>query len=410
MKYKICLSMFAVAMLIAAVTLNSYKITPTDTKSVAVNKVAETTTVTTTKTVSNQNKKDNEIMKGLWVTYMELDMSDTDRSYSAFKNKFDTIVSDAIKCGFNTLIVQVRPFSDALYYSKYYPHSHILSGTQGKDPEYDALNYMCQKCHENGLQIHAWVNPFRISTNNTPSKLSDDNPYEKDESIGVKTDTGIYINPAIKKARELIVKGVKEIVENYDVDGIQFDDYFYPTKDKSFDSEEYNSYLKAQNGDAMKLSRWRKDNVNKLIKETYKAVHSSKDNVMFGISPQGNIKNNNEIYADVKTWCSQQGYIDYICPQLYYSLDNPALAYEDAIDSWKKIKKNNDLVMYSGLAGYKAGTDNDEGTWEDFDDILQKEYKIAINKKYNGIMLYSYNSLKESCAKKEIKNLVKELN
>lgn len=402
--------MFAVAMLIAAVTLNSYKITPTDTKSVAVNKVAETTTVTTTKTVSNQNKKDYEIMKGLWVTYMELDMSDTDRSYSAFKNKFDTIVSDAIKCGFNALIVQVRPFSDALYYSKYYPHSHILSGTQGKDPEYDALKYMCQKCHESGLQIHAWVNPFRISTNNTPSKLSDDNPYVKDNSIGVKTDTGIYINPAIKKARELIENGVKEIIENYDVDGIQFDDYFYPTKDKNFDSEEYNSYLKAQNGDAMKLSRWRKDNVNKLIKETYKSVHSLKDNVMFGISPQGNIKNNDEIYADVKTWCSQKEYIDYICPQLYYSLDNPALAYEDAIDSWKKIKKNNDLAIYSGLAGYKAGTDNDEGTWEDFDDILQKEYKIAINKKYNGIMLYSYNSLKESCAKKEIKNLVKELN
>lgn len=409
MKYKICLSIFAVAMLIAAVTLNSYKITPADTKSVAVNKVAETTTVTITKTVSNQNKKNNEIMKGLWVTYMELDMSDTDRSYSSFKSKFDTIISDAIKCGFNTLIVQVRPFSDALYYSKYYPHSHILSGTQGKDPEYDALKYMCQKCHENNLQIHAWVNPFRISTNNTPSKLSDDNPYVKDNSIGVKTDTGIFINPAIKKARELIVNGVKEIVDNYDVDGIQFDDYFYPTKDKSFDSEEYNSYLKAQNGNVMKLSRWRKDNVNKLIKETYKAVHSSKDNIMFGISPQGNIKNNDEIYADVKTWCSQKGYIDYICPQLYYSLDNPALAYEDAIDSWKKIKKNKDLIMYSGLAGYKAGTDNDEGTWEDFDDILQKEYKIAINKKYNGIMLYSYNSLKETCAKKEIKNLVKVL-
>ena len=409
LKYKICLSMFAVAMLIAAVTLNSYKITPTDTKSVAVNKVSETTTVTTTKTVSNQNKKNNEIMKGLWVTYMELDMSDTDRSYSDFKSKFDTIVSDALKCGFNALIVQVRPFSDALYYSKYYPHSHILSGTQGKDPEYDALKYMCQKCHENNLQIHAWVNPFRISTNNTPSKLSDDNPYVKDNSIGVKTNTGIFINPAIKKARELIVNGVKEIVENYDVDGIQFDDYFYPTKDKSFDNEEYNSYLKAQNGDAMKLSRWRKDNVNKLVKETYKAVHSSKDNVMFGISPQGNIKNNDEIYADVKTWCSQKGYIDYICPQLYYSLDNPALAYEDAIDSWYKIKKNKDLVIYSGLAGYKAGTDNDQGTWEDFDDILQKEYKIAINKKYNGIMLYSYNSLKETCAKKEIKNLVKSL-
>ena len=85
------------------------------------------------------------------------------------------------------------------------------------------------------------------------------------------------------------------------------------------------------------------------------------------------------------------------------------MAYEDAINDWKKIKKNKDLVIYSGLAGYKAGTDNDEGTWEDFNDILQKEYKIAVDKKYNGIMLYSYNSLKETCAKKEIANLVNEL-
>ena len=401
--------MFAVALLISAVTLNSYNIAPVDRKTVSVSSTEATAPITPTKNNNNQNKKKDEILKGLWVTYMELDMSDTDRSYSDFKNKFDTIVNDAVENGFNALIVQVRPFSDALYYSKYYPHSHILSGTQGKDPGYDALKYMCKECHENGLQIHAWVNPFRISTNDTPSKLSNDNPYVMDESIGVKTDTGIVINPAIKKARELIVNGVKEIVENYDVDGVQFDDYFYPTKNKNFDNQEYNSYQKAQSDKAMNLSKWRKDNVNNLVKETYKAVHSSKNNVVFGISPQGNIKNNNEIYADVKTWCSQKGYIDYICPQLYYSLDNPALAYEDAIDSWNKIKKNKDLVIYSGLAGYKAGTDDDEGTWEDFDDILQKEYKIAINKKYNGIMLYSYNSLKESCAKKEIRNLVKEL-
>ena len=400
--------MFAVALLISAVTLNSYNIVPVDRKTVSVSST-ETTAPTTPTKNNNQNTQKDEILKGLWVTYMELDMSDTDRSYSDFKNKFDTIVNDAVENGFNALVVQVRPFSDALYYSKYYPHSHILSGTQGKDPGYDALKYMCKECHENGLQIHAWVNPFRISTNDTPSKLSNDNPYVKDNSIGVKTDTGIYINPAIKKARELIVNGVKEIVENYDVDGVQFDDYFYPTKDKNFDNQEYISYQKAQSDKAMNLSQWRKDNVNKLVKETYKAVHSSKNNVMFGISPQGNIKNNDEIYADVKTWCSQKGYIDYICPQLYYSLDNPALAYEEAIDSWNKIKKNKDLVIYSGLAGYKAGTDDDEGTWEDFDDILQKEYNIAISKKYDGIMLYSYNSLKESCAKKEIRNLVKEL-
>lgn len=361
--------------------------------------------------VENTKRLNNDTMKGLWVTYMELDMSDTDYSYNAFKEKFDKIVVDAKSFGFNTLIVQVRPFSDALYNSKYFPYSHIVSGEQGKNPGYDPLKYMCEKCHNEGLAIHAWINPYRIATNNTPNYLSNDNPYIKDNSLGKKSSGGIYYKPSMKKAQDLIVNGVREIVTNYDVDGIQFDDYFYPTKSKSFDKEEYNSYTKAQNNKCLSLSEWRKSNVNSLIKKTYNAVHNIKDDVLFGISPQGNISNNNEIYADVKTWCSKKGYIDYICPQLYYSLDNPALAYEDAIKQWSKIRTNKDLLIYSGLAGYKAGTkDADSGTWADSTDILKQEYNIAIESKYNGVMLYSYNSLKENTSKKEVSNFKSAIN
>ncbi|MBQ9673890.1 MAG: family 10 glycosylhydrolase [Ruminococcus sp.] len=410
MKTKIYLTMIIVALFATVMALNYFENLQTVPviNTVKINTEPQTTAPPTTTATKKQSKNAN--MKGLWVTYMELDMSGTDRSYTEFKKKFDRIADDAVEFGFNTLIVQVRPFSDALYKSKLFPSSHILSGTQGVDCGYDALNYMCSKCHKSGLEIQAWINPYRISTNNTPSVLSTDNPYEKDKSLGKKIESGIFLNPALKKVQQLISDGVKEITDNYDIDGIQFDDYFYPTSDKSFDKTEYTNYTKAQKNKSLSLSDWRKENVNKLIRSVYKVVHSSNKNIVFGISPQGNIKNNSKIYADVKNWCSKSGYIDYICPQLYYSLDNPALAYEDAVDSWNKIKKNKNLKIYSGLAGYKAGTDSDEGTWEDFNDILSKEYKISFEKKYDGFMLYSYASMSEKSAKKEIANLKKTMN
>lgn len=404
LKFRILLSMTAVAMLISVFLVNYNKVDNSIGKNIStpIEATAINKPVIKTKPVNE--------MKGLWVTYMDLDTSGTDRSYGSFKDKFNKILKNAKKKHFNTLIVQVRPFSDALYKSDYFPFSHIISGKQGKNPEYDPLEYMCKLCHENNINIHAWVNPYRIASNNTPEMLSDDNPYVKDKSLGFETENGIYYNPALKKVQDLITNGVKEIVSNYDIDGIQFDDYFYPSKDKSLDNSDYKAYLKAQENNPMSLSKWRQSNVNRLIKKTYETIHSIKKNVVFGISPQGNIKNNYEIYADVKTWCSKTGYIDYICPQIYYSLDNPALNYEDALNSWRIILKNKDIKLYVGLAGYKAGTDSDSGTWQDFDDILYKEYKIAKSNKCSGIMLYSYSSLLDKSARKEINNLCKNLN
>ena len=408
LKTKIYLSLLALSLLIAVITLNYYEVAN------PVKEVINTNTVPITESATKKVIKKNQdkfFMKGIWVTYMDLDMSDTDRSYTSFKKKFDSIVDTCKEKGFNTLIVQVRPFSDALYNSSVYPYSHILTGEQGKNPNYDGLKYMCKKVHESGMRIEAWVNPYRVKSKKVPEKLSNDNPYVMDNSIGVETDDGIYLNPASKKAQDLVVKGVEEIVANYDIDGIQFDDYFYPTDDESFDSREYSQYKKAQNNNCLSLDKWRMNNVNTLIKNVYEKVHSLKDNVQFGISPQGNVDNNKEIYADVKTWCSKDGYIDYICPQIYFSLDNPALTYEDAINDWLKIKTNKNIKIYSGLAGYKAGTDDsDSGTWSDFDDILKQEYEIAVKKNYNGIMLYSYSSLSEKSATKEIANLTMKLN
>lgn len=359
-----------------------------------------------------QNKRSAKEMRGVWVSYIELDMqNESDKSESAFREKFKDIAITSKNAGFNTLIVQVRPFCDALYKSAYFPYSHILSGEQGVSPNYDALKVMCEICSELDLDIHAWVNPYRISTDSTPQVLSENNPYVIDNEIGEETENGIFLNPANKMARNLIINGVTEIVKNYDVDGIQFDDYFYPTQDSEFDDEEYAEYVDTVGAmNCMSVDNWRIANVNTLICDTYRAIHKISNDVDFGISPQGNIENNAKIYADVKTWCICKGFVDYICPQLYYSLDNPALTFEDSLSAWSDLDINKSVKLYVGLAGYKANTDADEGTWLYSDNVLSKEYKIAMqNEKVSGIMLYSYSALEDENASTEIANLTKAM-
>lgn len=356
----------------------------------------------------------DEEMRGVWVSYMELSMeNESSKTQKAFEDKFTEIAQKGRESGFNTLIVQVRPFCDALYKSSYFPWSHILTGTQGENPQYDALQIMCDICKENNLKIHAWINPYRVSSNETPKKLSDNNPYIKNSEIGIKTDNGIFLDPSNETAQQLICDGVKEIAENYDVDGIQFDDYFYPTEDESFDKKQYEAYIeKYGKENSMSLDNWRKQNVNTLICKVYRTIKSVDSSVEFGISPQGNIGNNDGLYADVKSWCTCKGFADYICPQIYFSLENPALTFEDCLDSWTSLDFDENVKLYVGLGGYKAGNgEYDEETWLLSDSILADEYDILCNNKsVRGFMLYSYSCLEDDTAKKEINNLINALN
>lgn len=356
----------------------------------------------------------DEEMRGVWVSYMELSMeNESSKTQKAFENKFTEIAQKCRESGFNTLIVQVRPFCDALYKSSYFPWSHILTGTQGENPQYDALQIMCDICKENSLKIHAWINPYRVSSNETPKKLSDNNPYIKNSEIGIKTDNGIFLDPSNETAQQLISDGVKEIAENYDVDGIQFDDYFYPTEDESFDKKQYEAYIeKYGKENSMSLDNWRMQNVNTLICKVYRTIKSVDSSVEFGISPQGNIGNNDGLYADVKSWCTCKGFADYICPQIYFSLENPALTFEDCLNSWTSLDFDENVKLYVGLGGYKAGNgEYDEETWLLSDSILADEYDILRNNKsVRGFMLYSYNCLEDDTAKKEINNLINALN
>lgn len=396
--------MLSVAILIGVTAVSSFR----KAGSPSVSKTVSTIDETDNSTKDEAKKTEFEEMRGVWISYIELSMEkESDKSEEAFRKKFDKIAENSKGYGLNTLIVQVRPYGDALYKSEYYPWSHILTGTQGKNPGYDPLKIMCEISRKYGMQIHAWVNPYRITLNETPGELSDDNPYVKNKNLGLTTDSGIILDPSNKKTRELITKGVVEIVKNYDIDGIQFDDYFYPEDIADCDSKSYESYIsEVGEKNSMNLDNWRFANVNMLICETYRAIHSESNYVVFGISPQGNIDNNKKLYADVKSWCNCRGFVDYICPQIYFSTENPALTFENALESWSTLDYDENVKLYVGLAGYKAGTDDDEGTWAESDSILADEYRILkSNEKAEGFMIYSYNSIISDDSREEMQNL-----
>lgn len=353
-------------------------------------------------------------MMAVWVPYMSLSV-EGNPSQEAFEKKFDEIVKTSKEHNMNTLIVHVRPFGDALYPSEYYPWSHILTGTQGKDPGYDPLSYMVEAAHKAGLEFHAWINPLRIKVSDTPKKLSDGNPYTKWKSDKDKSgyvldwDGDLYFNPAYPEVRRYIIESVEEIVKNYPVDGIHFDDYFYPTSDVDYDKASYDAYTESLGKDTTPLTQnaWRTANINALVSGVYSAVHNLSSHTVFGISPQGNIDNDISMGADVYSWGKTAGYADYLCPQIYVSFDHPLLPYDSTADEWRQLVKNNGVKLYIGLAVYKAGSDADEGSWEGSQDILQKEIEYGRELKADGFMLYSYDYLVNDQTKKEIENVMK---
>lgn len=353
-------------------------------------------------------EKPIEETRGVWVTYMTLDVENEADKESAFKSRIDSIILDMQSANLNTMIVQVRPFCDAIYPSRYYPWSHILTGTQGEDPGYDPLEYIVNTAHESNIAVHAWINPYRITLKDTPNELSRDNPYYTEPSACIEINDCLYLNPSSEEAVELITNGVKEIMENYDVDGIQFDDYFYPPDCGDFDSGDYEAYINST-GSQLTLEEFRKDNVNKLLSDVYNAVHKINESAVFGVSPQGNLSNNEGISADVVKWCTEAGYIDYICPQIYFSLDNPALTFEDSLDEWLELNLRDDLAFFVGIPAYKAGTDADSGTWLDNNDILITELEI-VRERTDGFMLYSYDSFHNEDNAEEVQNVINYLN
>lgn len=364
-------------------------------------------------TYNNAQNNDGEEMRAIWIPFMTLDMKGTDYSEISFKQKFDNIVKISKDHNINTLIVHVRSHSDAMYPSSYYPWSHLLSGNQGTDPGYDPLKYMVEATHNAGMKFHAWINPFRIAANNAPESLSETNPYvrwqkeEKYSNISINIGEDKYYNPAYPEVRQLIIDGVKEIVSNYDVDAIHFDDYFYPSDSEEIDKPSYDEYRACiKNAVPIDLTQWRVANINSLISGVYSAIKTINSNIEFGISPQANVKNNSKISADIYTWGKISGYVDYLCPQIYTNFDNPILPFDKGVKQWREIVCNENIKLYIGLGAYKANSEADGGSWKKSEDILKRQVEYLREEKADGFMIYSWQYLTDPQTSNEISNLM----
>lgn len=354
----------------------------------------------------------NEYRKAVWIAYYELSEFTKDKSKYEFEQKINDELSKLSSYGFNTVTVQIRPCADAFYLSKYFPSSVYFNGTQGGEMAYDPLEIMCSVAQKYKLNIEAWINPYRVSQDDDYKKLSPDNFAIKNKKMTKVVDGKIYFNPAYDKVTDLIVNGVKEIVENYNIFAIHFDDYFYPTQSKNFDKKEYKKY-----GGDLSLTDWRRQNVTNMVKRVYEAIKSVNKGVEFGISPASNIENDkNNLYADVESWV-KNGYVDYICPQVYFGFKNVYQPFMFTVKKWVKLCENTDVDLYIGLPLYKANikdkyaAENDKSIINEFrnnNNIISRQITyISKIDKIKGYYIFSFSQLKSENAKEEVSNMLK---
>ncbi len=362
---------------------------------------------------NNEFKEEIKEYRIIYISYLEYFSNFYGNSKTINQSKIDKMIDNIKELDFNTIMLHVSPFSDSIYNSSILPYSYTLTGKEGKYPGFDYLEYFIKKAHSKNISIHAWLNPYRVSFSSDINKLSHDNPAYKlrdTNSIGINKN-GIYFNPTSEIVKDLIVKEILEIINNYEVDGIHFDDYFYINYD--VDKEDYNNYK--NNGGTLNLNEFRMSHVNDLIKRVYHTIKEKNKNILFSIAPDGNINNNYKYhYADVKTWLKEDGYIDIIMPQIYYGFENEYSPFDKVLDNWIKLNENN-VTLLPTLAIYKCGIiDQDAGSgkkeWINNNDIINREVNLIRSKQLLGFSLFRYDFIfnNDVCVN-EVTNLKKIL-
>ncbi len=361
---------------------------------------------------------------GVWFAYYELTFQK--RTEQEFESGINAMFAKAASLGCNAVFCHVRPFADSYYPSKIFPWSSAGSNSsvpQGTDPGYDPLAVMIKCARAHKLQFHAWINPYRVAagialsadpwsvlSENHPVRLwlTDGDAYNDEwapvtrniaSGDAAASNKSIALNPAVPEVQKLIIDGIREILENYDVDGIHFDDYFYPTTSPDFDKKTYAAYCAEAGENALELGDWRRANVSALVGSVCSLTRSY--GRTFGISPAASISvdhmdmNYRDLYADVTRWMAGNGYVDYIMPQLYFGFDYPDeyYRYEYLLGLWSAMPRHSSVKLYIGLSPYRIGSgDKIYDEWQVKDDIIARQARLAVQRG-DGFVLFSYSSL-----------------
>lgn len=350
-------------------------------------------------------------MRGVWVSSVaNIDYpSQQGLSADQLKSEADTILNNIAAMGLNTVFLQVRPSADALYQSALFPWSRYVSGTAGQAPDgdFDVLAYWVEGAHSRGLQLHAWLNPYRITRDGKEEldALPETSPAKQHPEWVVEYEGNYYFNPGLPAVQQLVVDGAAEIVRNYDVDGIHLDDYFYPGTDFN-DAAAYARYGE----DFDDIGDWRRDNVNTLIASLDETVHAINPELSFGVSPAGiwdnkadNPKGSDtngrssyrEIYCDSVEWI-KRGTVDYICPQLYWSIGYEIADFEVLVDWWQDIVSTSDVALYIGIGAYRAAEAEPGDVWYGTAELERQLDMLDNSIDIQGEVFFSYASLMEA--------------
>ncbi len=326
--------------------------------------------------------------RAFWVPYMEVETMLSSGNIATAKAAIDACMKDCADRGTNVVYFHVRANSDAYYASTLFNYNWRAKPLLNAG--FDPLSYAIQSAHAKGMELHAWVNPYRIGSSDTNAKL---------DAIFSKANRYYYI-PSDDKVQELVVGGVRELVENYDIDGIQFDDYFYPTGEmKANGPEDFEKADYAATANGMSIGDWRRNAVNELLAACYEVCHS-REGCVFGISPSYDFESNyDDMYADAAFWAKTPGYVDYLAPQLYIGFDHAYAPFDKAIERWQTLPRLSTVDMIAGLALYKTGLLEDTwaGTagkveWKNNNDIMSRQIALTKSLDWDGVALYSHQS------------------
>jgi len=352
-----------------------------------------------------------EELRGVWVTtLLNIDWpSRSGLSTSQQKEEIRSILDQHQAQGINAIFLQVRPAADALYQSSYEPWSTWLTGTQGQEPRpfYDPLAYWISECHQRGMELHAWFNPFRAAVNDDLATLSTEHIIRKNPHWFINYGGRVYFDPGIPQVREYVRNVISEVAEKYKVDGIHFDDYFYPYSVGNAQFGDQQSY--ARYGGEMALEDWRRQNINSFIEQCAQSFNDINPLIRFGVSPFGVWRNQDrdpmgsatraghsnydDLYADVLHWM-KQGWIDYLAPQLYWHIGYDLADYEVLLDWWSQHSYGRPI--YIGQSAYKVDKDADFRPWRSAKEISRH---LRLNRKYpqvKGNIYFSSQSLRKN--------------
>ena len=323
----------------------------------------------------------------LWIPYMRFADILQGKTEEEYRTELSLLLNDALKQGINTVYFHVHPNGDSYYRSDIFPRGTYWDG------EYDPLAIAVEEAHSLGISLHAWLNPLRMQTEEQMSELSDSfisKQWADSENSYIRLVGGRwYLVPVYEEVRSLIDSSAKEILSNYEVDGVHIDDYFYPTSDASFDEQAF-----AASG-ASDLAQWRRDNVTEMVKSLRDTVHSHGSRYKFGISPQGNISSNRDkLYADVELWSSDTAFCDYIVPQLYFGFKNETCPFEPTLRRWEELTADSGVSLVIGLAEYKIGREDvwagesGRDEWVTSPDILERQVELVKTSLADGHAFY----------------------